>query len=45
VVQYLAEHCLEFRGRSASLYEQANGSFLGLTEKFAKFDATMQEHV
>jgi hypothetical protein len=45
VVQYLPEHFLGFRGKSAGLYEKGSGNFLVLTEMLAKSDPTVQECV
>jgi hypothetical protein len=45
VVQNLAGNKGVFRGKTEKLYQPNNGNLLGLIEKLAKFDPTMQEHV
>jgi hypothetical protein len=45
IVNFLAKHNLAFRGTSSKLYEDSNGTFLGLVEMLAEFNPVMQEHV
>ncbi|KAK9667914.1 hypothetical protein RND81_13G020500 [Saponaria officinalis] len=45
VVKFLATHNLAFRGSNGRLYQNSNGTFLGLIEMLAEFDPVIQGHV